>query len=189
MGIMKRRLDELQGRSSTRPAKKKKRATPTTPAAMTHYTLQRDAAMKVPGYIVKPSPRIPLLVSFSHLRDPGVLSNWEISGTLKLSYDGLVDTMLVPGSFGAYMAGEPVKLDEYIRFIHKYKRIWHAYAALEVVRDPGETLENFREMQRQGLNPIPVHTAGNTKADMDRLFQESPLGFVMIDGISVAEPG
>jgi len=95
--------------------------------------------------------------------------------------DPVFDVLLDSGAYSAYMSGKPINLDDYIAFCHEWKKYLWGYAALDVIKDPKATLQNWKEMRRQGLNPIPIHTVGHKKKTMDRMFEQSKL--VMLGGI------
>ncbi len=98
-----------------------------------------------------------------------------------LFYNPQFDILLDSGAYSAYVGGEQIKLDDYIAFCHKWKDWLLGYVVLDVIKDSKKTTENWREMQKQGLNPIPIHTVGHDQHDLDEMFDES--GYVMLGGI------
>ena len=65
------------------------------------------------------------------------------------------------GAFSAYTIGEEINLQEYIDFLHKMKEYLEVYAALDVIGDPKASWQNYKEMVKQGLNPLPCFHQGS----------------------------
>lgn len=61
------------------------------------------------------------------------------------------------GAFSADKSGEPIKLDDYIQFIHNHRNKFTVYANLDVIGDWKQTWANQRSMEAEGLTPLPVH--------------------------------
>lgn len=61
------------------------------------------------------------------------------------------------GAYTAFVQNKPINLDSYIKFVHKYKnkKDITVYAALDVIGDPKKSYENYLEMLKQDLNPLP----------------------------------
>ena len=72
----------------------------------------------------------------------------------------MMDVFLDSGAFSVWKKGMSVNIQDYIDFIHKYKHLINVYANLDDMNSPDKTWENQREMERQGLNPLPVYHIG-----------------------------
>lgn len=77
------------------------------------------------------------------------------------------DIFLDSGAFSAWSRGVEINLDDYIRFVDGVKERVTVYANLDVIGKAQETWDNQMEMERQGLNPMPVFHVG--KEDMSWL--------------------
>jgi len=71
-----------------------------------------------------------------------------------------VELFLDSGAWSAWTHKKEVDLDAYIKHIHTYKHLLTTYANLDDMTSPEKTWENQREMERQGLSPLPVYHAG-----------------------------
>lgn len=70
--------------------------------------------------------------------------------------------MLDSGAWSAYTHGEKINVDKYIRFIYDNRRLIDHYVNLDVIGDGRASLNNYRVMRDNGLNPIPVFHAGTS---------------------------
>lgn len=71
-----------------------------------------------------------------------------------------VDLFLDSGAFSAFTQGVEINLDEYCAFIKEHKKHLTVYANLDVIGDPAGTWANQKEMEKQGLNPLPCFHYG-----------------------------
>jgi len=71
-----------------------------------------------------------------------------------------VDLFLDSGAFSAWTKGITIDLQEYIDFIKKNEQYLEHYAVLDVIGDAEATYKNQKEMERQGLKPIPCFHYG-----------------------------
>lgn len=68
------------------------------------------------------------------------------------------------GAFTAYTLGTIIKIEDYITYIHKNNKYIAQYANLDVIGNEKKTYENYLEMKKSGLKPIPVfHQFENNK--------------------------
>ena len=76
-----------------------------------------------------------------------------------------VHLMLDSGAFSAKYSGGEIKMDDYCGFIEENsERFPGGYIALDVINDGPGSYENWKEMRRRGLDPIPVyHTSTSGK--------------------------
>ena len=90
------------------------------------------------------------------------LHSFVHSSVKDIDYDVEVgsDIVLDSGAFSAWSLGKPIKLQDYINFVHEHKSKFTWYANLDVIVDPSKsgklTWENQCEMELQGLKPLPV---------------------------------
>ena len=128
------------------------------------------------GRLINP-PGFPVLTSFWYIRraTPSCTLDAILRRQPRLSI------LLDCGAYSAFTKKQEVSLDAYMEFCWKEQRNLWGYAALDVVKNPVRTLENYRLMLKQGLRPFPVHTHGNTERDMDEMFESAPM--VMCGGL------
>lgn len=105
--------------------------------------------------------KINILVSYAYLRN----NNWFEKGLKPFASE--INFLLDCGAFTVFQkelknpkTTEPISLTDYISFLKQNQRSFWQYIQLDVVGDPQQTLQNFREMQKQGLNPMGVLTLG-----------------------------
>ena len=72
------------------------------------------------------------------------------------------------GAFSAFHNNTSVNIQEYIDFIKENKSSIETYANLDEIGSPEGTWKNQEEMERQGLNPIPVYHLGEPHSYLDR---------------------
>lgn len=98
---------------------------------------------------------------------------------------GKIKIMLDSGAFSAWTRGEKLDLGEYISFIRRYENELDTYINLDVI--PGKrgvrpttrevdyaaeaSLENYQEMVRAGLRPIPVFHYGENRKWLEKLLE------------------
>jgi hypothetical protein len=61
------------------------------------------------------------------------------------------------GAFSAYANKTTVDIQAYIKFIKEHENEIETYANLDDIGCPDKTWDNQKEMERQGLHPIPVY--------------------------------
>lgn len=64
------------------------------------------------------------------------------------------------GAFSAKSQGVSIKIDEYIKWLHRWKEHFDCYANLDVIGNHRQTMENQRIIESAGLAPLPVYHAG-----------------------------
>jgi hypothetical protein len=67
------------------------------------------------------------------------------------------------GAFSAWANNTEINLQEYIDFIHLNKKQIETYACLDDITSPEKTWANQKEMEKQGLTPLPVYHTGEDK--------------------------
>lgn len=68
-----------------------------------------------------------------------------------------MDIFCDSGAFSGHSQGSPIDLESYISFIQKNEHLFEVYANLDVIGDAESTWKNQEEMERRGLNPLPVY--------------------------------
>lgn len=64
--------------------------------------------------------------------------------------------MLDSGAFSAFTQKKPIDLKKYIAFIKEHMAKLTCYIALDVIGDAKASVENYKTMRQNGLDPIPV---------------------------------
>lgn len=71
-----------------------------------------------------------------------------------------IPLMIDSGAYSAFTRGEPIDLQRYIEYLHRVIPLFDSveYVNLDVIGGDGsDSYENWQEMRRQGLNPVPVY--------------------------------
>lgn len=92
--------------------------------------------------------------------DFGVLVSYvEIKkrGLEKLKIPCVLDS----GAFSVFTGKSKHTIDDYIKFCHKNKHNAEWYANFDVIGNAKETYQNQKEMERQGLKPVPTFHYGS----------------------------
>lgn len=82
-----------------------------------------------------------------------------------------VKLFLDSGAYSAWARGKEIKLQEYIDFVKKYKSHLEVYANLDDISDPEKTWKNQKEMERQGLSPLPVYHVGEDEKYLKKVME------------------
>lgn len=82
-----------------------------------------------------------------------------------------VELFLDSGAFSAWTKGTEIRLDDYIHHVHMYKHLLTTYANLDDLTSPEKTWENQREMEAQGLSPLPVYHVGEPLKYLDKAME------------------
>ena len=69
--------------------------------------------------------------------------------------------ILDSGAFSIASGRSNHTLDDYIKFLHKHKNKVKWYANLDVIGNAKETYDNQKEMEKQGLKPVPTFHYGS----------------------------
>jgi hypothetical protein len=80
--------------------------------------------------------------------------------------------MLDSGAFSAWAQKTEISLDEYIQFIHDMKGRYEFYVNLDDIESPEKSWENQKEMERQGLDPLPVYHYGESMKFLHNLMDD-----------------
>jgi hypothetical protein len=89
------------------------------------------------------------------------------------------------GAFSAFTLGQPISLDEYMKFLELYEDQFYQYASLDNKADQKETYENYQQMRKSGFNPAPVwHAVGGPEAYLEEYFADPDTPYVCIGAIA-----
>lgn len=94
-----------------------------------------------------------------------------------------VKLFLDSGAFSAWTKGVEIDIDEYIKFIKKYKKYLECYANLDVIGSAEETYKNQKYMESKGLKPLPVFHLQDKFSWLDRYLDEG-YDYIGIGGIA-----
>ena len=86
-----------------------------------------------------------------------------------------INFLLDSGAFTAFKSGNPIKLDDYCKFIDALPIKPWRYFALDVIGNSKATMENYKEMVRRGYNPIPVFTHGQPFEDIEEYYKTTDM--------------
>ncbi len=124
--------------------------------------------------------KFPVLVSYAYARK-------NADEFALLANNPRIELLLDSGAFTAKNTGEPIRLEDYCRFLDSWKSKIGRYLALDVVGDPVATNANLAEMLRFGYKPVPVHVLGDDQRRMDELFEMSD--YVALAGLRRPKKG
>ena len=79
------------------------------------------------------------------------------------------------GAFSAKHTGVEIELDDYIDWCWQYQDILDVTVNLDVINNAAASEANLREMQRQGLDPMPVFHYGSDWRVLDEMADEFDL--------------
>jgi len=85
----------------------------------------------------------------------------------------IINLIYDSGAFSAMTRKKPIKLDNYMDFIHEHKLPNQTYFTLDVVGDSKATKENYDEMIYQGFDPIPIFTRGAPFSQLDDYYKHT----------------
>lgn len=103
--------------------------------------------------------RLRLLIAYPYLNSKAVDAITRMGNSVELMVDS--------GAFTAWQSGKPINLQDYINFIKALPVRPFMYVMLDVIGDPVRTRQNYDEMRRQGLSPVPVWTRGDSIEALD----------------------
>ena len=78
------------------------------------------------------------------------------------------------GAFSAKTQGKSVDLSAYCVWVNKWRHLITTYANLDVIGNAQASLENQKEMEKQGLSPIPVFHTGEPWNFLDSYIEQYP---------------
>lgn len=76
------------------------------------------------------------------------------------------------GAWSAFTLGATINLDEYVSYVHRYRDLLWTYCNLDDMKRPEVTVANQREMERQGLCPMPAFHVGEDFKFLDAYAEE-----------------
>ena len=97
------------------------------------------------------------LLSYIRIQKSNDLETQDI---LQNYLDRHVEIFLDSGAYSVFKSRQVVSLDSYIKFIHRFGKYFSTYANLDVIGDVKGTLRNQKEMEKQGLVPLPCFHSG-----------------------------
>lgn len=118
--------------------------------------------------------KLDVLVSYYYIKQPLI----DIMIEYKDHFNYIIDS----GAFTAFKTGKTIDLDHYIRFLHETKIPYEWYFTLDKIGDSKKTKENYEEMKKQGLLPVPIFTRGDTEESYWEYYNDRK--FIGIGGIA-----
>jgi hypothetical protein len=89
------------------------------------------------------------------------------------------------GAFSAFTLGQPISLDEYMRFLELFEDQFYMYASLDNKADQAETYANYKQLRKSGFNPAPVwHAIGGPEAYLEEYFADANVPYVCVGAIA-----
>ena len=95
------------------------------------------------------------LLSFHSFRTQDVGALYEACTVDGVTPDLFADS----GAYSAYSVGVPIVLDDYVAWLNRWDGLFTVIANLDVIGNHHASMQNLRELERQGVNALPVfHT-------------------------------
>lgn len=114
------------------------------------------------------------LISFHYYRLTDV-------GELHDAFGGNIMLFGDSGAFSAQTQGAKISLEDYAAWLHRWGKQLTVYASLDVIGDDPASIKNLRELERQGLRPLPVFHAGSNFKTLEAYCEQYP--YVALGGM------
>lgn len=88
-----------------------------------------------------------------------------------IKHQSKINFLLDSGAFTAWKSGNPIKLDDYCKFLDSLPIKPWRYFSLDVIGDPVATMENYQTMLKRGYNPVPVFTPSQDFSDIEEYYK------------------
>ena len=85
-----------------------------------------------------------------------------------LQLDHRPDIFVDSGGFSAFSQGATVSLDDYCRWLLRWRSVVTHYVVLDEIGDPRATLRNHLRMEQRGLRPLPAIHVGSSPEEIRR---------------------
>lgn len=109
--------------------------------------------------------KLNLLVAYPYMTDKVI--------KILTSQKQIVRFVLDSGAFTAWKSGNPIKLDDYCRFIENLPFEPWRYFTLDVIGDPEGSMRNYEKMLSRGFKPVPIFTRGEDPSVLDDYYKTS----------------
>ncbi len=114
-------------------------------------------------------PQIGVLISFYGLRT--------------LTRPSFCDSLFLDsGAFSAFRRDVKIDLDEYTKFIYENKNGIDIYCSLDDIKSPQISMDNFLQMKKSGLNPLPCFHYGEPRGVLDFYLEHTD--YVALGGVA-----
>jgi len=90
-----------------------------------------------------------------------------------VKYRKRLNFVLDSGAFTAWKSGNPIKLDDYCKFIESLPFEPWRYFTLDKIGDPEGSFKNYEIMLQRGFKPIPIFTRGESISMIDEYYKTS----------------
>ena len=101
---------------------------------------------------------------------------------LETSFENKHNIFLDSGAFSAYTKNVTIDIYEYCDFIYKYIDKITTYASLDVIKNPEETLKNYKLMKDKGLNPLITFHKGSSIGYLKEMVNEND--YIAVGGMA-----
>lgn len=96
---------------------------------------------------------------------------------------GPVEVFADSGAYSAMTVGAPIDLDDYARWVLRWRHLFAAYSNLDVIGNPAATARNQALLEdRYGLTPLPVFHTGSPWGVLEGLVARYP--YVALGGMA-----
>jgi hypothetical protein len=110
---------------------------------------------------------LPVLISYAYER----CFDWEKIRQISHKIDLLIDC----GAFTVHKKGKVIRLTDYLNFLYKIDYPVDGYFVLDSIGDPKKTFENFLEMRKEGFDPMPIFTRGDSLERLENYYGYSDI--------------
>lgn len=120
--------------------------------------------------------KIPVLFSYAYVK-PKMMELLSQKSVYE-NFDIVVDS----GAFTAFKTGRTIDIGEYIKFITELPFPVKHYFTLDSIGNTDVTRKNYDILCKEGLEPIPIFTRGDTRSNFE--YYHESRGLVGIGGIA-----
>lgn len=93
-----------------------------------------------------------------------------------------VDLFADSGAFSAHSQNQPLSVQQYADWLHKWKHLFTVYANLDVKGDVDAGLKNQAYLEAQGLRPLPVFHGGEPLSVLSDMITDYP--YIALGGLA-----
>jgi len=111
------------------------------------------------------SPKLNILVAYPYMSKSVIKMLNENKNDIRFVLDS--------GAFTAWKSGNPIKLDDYCKFIESLPFKPWRYFTLDEIGDPEKSFKNYEIMLKRGFNPVPIFTRGEDLSMIDEYYKTS----------------
>lgn len=110
--------------------------------------------------------KLNILVAYPYMGPPAVTE-------FLIEYKDSIRFLLDSGAFTAWKSGNPIKLDDYCKFLDSLPIEPWRYFTLDEIGDPEKSYKNYQTLLKRGYKPMPIFTRGEDVLMIDEYYKTS----------------